>query len=128
MNLVDSSGWIEYFLDLPGAAHFARPIEDEKELLVPSVCIYEVFRKLLTETDETTALQAVTQMQLGSVVELDEVLAINAARLGYDLKLPFADSIILAAALMHRATLYTMDEHFKDKPWVKYFPHKSKLS
>jgi toxin FitB len=122
VNLVDSSGWIEYFLDLPGAGYFAAFIEDEKKLLVPSISLYEVFRKLLVETDETTALQAVTQMQLGKVIALDEPLALNAARLGYDLNLPLADSIILATAYRFNATLYTMEEHFKGQPGVKYFP------
>lgn len=97
------------------------PIEDEKRLIVPTICIYEVFRKLLLETDESSALQAVTQMQTGRLIDLDETLAIAAARLGFDYKLPLADSIILATTYRHQATLYTMDEHFDGKKGVKYF-------
>lgn len=121
MNVVDSSGWIEYFIGSTFAGYFAHAIEDEKHLIVPSICIYEVFRKMLVETDESIALQTVTQMQIGKVINLDEHLAIAAARLGYDYKLPLADSIILATAYRHQATLFTMDEHFDGKKNVKYF-------
>lgn len=126
MNLVDSSGWIEYFVDSSNATYFARAIEDEKNLIVPAICLYEVFRKLLHETDEATALQSVTQMQLGKVVDLDESLAIAAARLGHENKIPLADSIILATAYRYRATLLTMDEHFQGMTGVRYFSKKGK--
>lgn len=125
MNLVDSSGWVEYFIDGPNADIFAPFIEDEKSLIVPSIIIYEVFKKLLIETDEDTALQAATQMQLGKVIALDESLALNAAKIGYDLKLALADSIILATARRSNATLYTQDEHFKNIPGTKLI-HKKK--
>ena len=124
MNLVDSSGWVEYFTDSPYAAFFAPAIENEKQLIVPSISIYEVFKKLLIETDEGIALQAVSHMQLGKVIPLDESLAINAAKLGYDLKLALADSIILATAHIFNATLFTQDEHFKNISGVKFFPKK----
>lgn len=120
MNLVDSSGWIEYFIEAPNAAVFAPLIEETKNLIVPSIVMYEVFKKLLVETDDGTALQAATQMQLGKVISLDESLALNAARIGYDLRLSLADSIILASARLYNATLYTQDEHFKNIPHVKY--------
>lgn len=122
MKLVDSSGWLEYFTNLPNASFFSDAIEDVKHLIVPSISIYEVFKKLLVETNEGIALQAITQMQLGKVIPLDEPLAINAAKLGYDLKLALADSIIMATANLYKATLLTQDEHFKDIKGVKYIP------
>lgn len=125
MNVVDSSGWVEYFTEGPNVDSYAPLIEDLKNLIVPSVVIYEVFKKLLIETDEDTALQAATQMQLGKVEVLDEAMALNAAKIGYDLKLPLADSIILATARLHNATLFTQDEHFKNLPGVK-FVHRKK--
>ena len=125
MNIVDSSGWIEYFVEGPNAEVFAPFIEDVKNLVVPSITIYEVFKKLLAESGENTALQAAAQMQLGKVIALDEPLALDAAKIGYDLKLPLADSVILATARICRATLYTQDEHFRDIPDVK-FVHKKK--
>jgi toxin FitB len=120
LNLVDSSGWVEYFIDSSNAEFFAPIIEDTKNLIVPSICIYEVFKKLLVDADENAALQAVTQMQQGAIVNLDEPLAINAAKIGFDFKLPLADSIILATAQQFHATLYTQDEHFKGKPGVEF--------
>ena len=124
MNLVDSSGWLEYFTNSPNARFFASAIEDEKRLVVPSISIYEVFKKLLIETDEGVALQAIAQMQLGKVVPLDEPLAINAARLGYDLRLALADSIILATAYLYKATLLTQDEHFRNLSGVTFIAKK----
>jgi predicted nucleic acid-binding protein len=119
VNLVDSSGWIEYFIDGLNADVFAPFIEEITQLVVPSICLYEVFKKLLIETDEETALLAATQMQLAKIVPLDENLALNAAKIGYDLKLALADSIILATARLYNATLYTQDEHFKGIPGTK---------
>jgi predicted nucleic acid-binding protein len=124
LNLVDSSGWIEYFTDAPNGDFFAPLIEDTKNLIVPSISMYEVFKKLLAETDEGIALQAVTQMQSGRVIPLDEPLALNAARIGYDLKLSLADSIILATARQYRAMLYTQDDHFRNIPGVRYISKK----
>ena len=128
MNVVDSSGWIEYFIGSSDADFFASAIEDESNLVVPSITIYEVFRKLLLETNEDTALRSVTQMQMGRVINLDEPLAINAARISFDLKIPMADSIILATARAYGAVLLTTDEHFKNLPDVKYFPKKKHSS
>lgn len=126
MNLVDSSGWIEYFIESSNADFFAPLIEDTKSLIVPSISLYEVFKKLLIETDEATALQAISQMQLGKVIVLDEPLALCAARISFDLKLALADSIILATARLFKATFYTQDEHFANIPDVKFIGKKKR--
>jgi toxin FitB len=124
LNLVDSSGWLEYFTNSANAFFFAPAIEDEKHLPVPAISIYEVFKKLLVETDEGIAIQAISQMQLGKVIPLDESLAINAAKLGNDLKLALANSIILATAYLFKATLFTQDDHFKNIHGVKFIAKK----
>jgi predicted nucleic acid-binding protein len=124
VNIVDSSGWIEYFIESSNAHFFAPLIEDTKTLIVPSISLYEVFKKLLIETNENTAFQAISQMQIGKVIVLDEPLAVNAARIGFDLKLALADSVILATARLFNATLYTQDEHFKNIPNVKFISKK----
>jgi predicted nucleic acid-binding protein len=116
-NVVDSSAWLDYFADTGGAPAFAAAIEDTDRLIVPVVCIYEVFKKFLRERGASQALQAAAQMQSGRVVELDLALALEAARL----KLPLADSLIYSTAQRHGATLWTQDEHFKDLPGVRYF-------
>ncbi len=121
MNLVDSSGWMEYFSNGPQAGFFKKPIEDTKHLIVPAICIYEVFKKILQFTDEKKALEIVTVMRTGEVVPLDDHRALFAARLSFTYKLPMADSIILATAQEYKALLWTQDADFKNFPNVKYF-------
>jgi len=120
MNVVDSSGWLEYFADAPNAEFFAPAIEDTSELIVPSISVYEVFKKVLQERGEGDALQAVAVMTQGKVVELDTTLALDAARLSVELKLPMADSMMLAAARMYGATLWTQDADFEGLEGVQY--------
>ena len=120
MNVVDSSGWLEYFADGDNADFFAPAIEDTKNLLVPVICIYEVFKRIRQQSGITEAQQHIGDMKLGRIIELDESLALSAAKISTDLKLPMADSIILSTARAHNATLWTQDEHFKDLDGVKY--------
>lgn len=119
-NVVDSSGWLEYFTDSDRADLFAPAIEDTEHLLVPVISIYEVFKKVLCERGEDDALQVASLMQAGRVIDLDGELVLEAARHS----LPLADSLIYATALRHGAILWTQDEHFKDLPEVRYFPKK----
>ncbi len=120
MNAVDSSAWLEYFTGGPNAEYFAKAIEDVGNLLVPSITIYEVFKKVLQERGENAALQVVAQMKTGCVVEVDEDLAIEAARLSVAHKLPMADSLILATARVHDAWVWTQDGDFKGLSKVNY--------
>jgi predicted nucleic acid-binding protein len=124
MNVVDSSGWVEYFNKGPNARLFIQPIQDTQSLLVPTICIYEVFKKVNLQLGEETALQAMAVMTLGQVVDLDRDLAVDSALVSIELKLAMADSIILAIARAYDATLWTQDEHFKDIPEVKYIGKK----
>ncbi|MCE7920469.1 MAG: type II toxin-antitoxin system VapC family toxin, partial [Chloroflexi bacterium CFX1] len=110
MNIVDSSGWLEYFAEGDNADFFAPAIEDTKNLLVPVICIYEVFKKILTQSGINEAQVHVSDMKQGQVIEIDESLALSAAKLSTDLKLPMADSLILAAARANNAVLWTQDE------------------
>lgn len=116
-NVVDSSGWLEYFADSTQASQFAPAIEDSANLLVPVITLFEVFRKVLRERGENDALQIVSMMQTGRMVDLDSTLAMEAARH----PLPLADSLIYATAMRFNATLWTQDEHFKSLPRVRYF-------
>jgi predicted nucleic acid-binding protein len=117
-NVVDSSGWLEYFSASDRAALFASPIEDVENLYVPVISIYEVFKKTLRERGEDDALQVASVMQSGHVIDLDFTLALEASRH----PLALADSIIYATAIFYGATLWTEDEHFKDLPNVRYLP------
>jgi predicted nucleic acid-binding protein len=125
MNVVDSSAWLEYFANGPNAEFFCATIEKTAELIVPSLTLYEVFKRVLQQRDEDSALQAVTVMQQGAVIDLDAPLALAAARLSVDLRLPMADSVILATARSHAAILWTQDADFKGIPGVEYRKQKS---
>lgn len=120
MNVVDSSGWLEYFADGPNADFFAEPIENTKELIVPVITLFEVFRKVLKQRGETDALTAVAQMQQGQVVDLDATLAITSAKVSSELGLPMADSLILATARRYDAELWTQDSDFEGLESVRY--------
>ena len=119
-NLVDSSGWIEYFTESPNAAFFAPAIEDSGHLLVSTLSLVEVFKWILREKGENAALQAAALMQQGEIVDLDFSLAIRSAKLGADLKLPLADSVLYATAQAHGALLWTQDADFESLPGVRY--------
>jgi toxin FitB len=120
LNVVDSSAWLEYFADGPNADFFAPAIEDLPRLIVPTITIYEVFKRALLQTDESTALQAVAVMQEGRLVDLTHPLALRAAAISATEKLPMADSVILATARSYGATLWTQDVDFKELDGVKY--------
>ncbi len=120
MNLVDSCGWLEYFSDGGNADFFAPAIEDTKQLLVPSLCLFEVFKRILQQRGENDALRAVALMRQAQVVGLDDTLALTAARVSFDLKLALADSIILTTARQHSAILWTQDAHFEGLPGVRF--------
>lgn len=124
MNVVDSSGWLEYLSDGANADFFAPPIEDEENLVTPTICFYEVFKRVLGELGEERALDAVGTLSRGNVVELSQQEAIEAARLSVQSKLAMADSIILATARAYQATLWTQDAHFKDIEGVRYIEKK----
>jgi predicted nucleic acid-binding protein len=125
MNVVDSSAWLEYFANGPNASFFAPAIEKTANLVVPSLTLYEVFKRILQQRDEGAALQAVAAMQQGRVVDLDASLALIGARLSTDHSLPMADSIILATAQAYGAVLWTQDSDFKGMPGVEYRKHRT---
>ena len=120
MILVDSCGWLEYLADGPNAGAYAKAIEKTGDVLVPTVCILEVFKKVLQERGEGPALEAAALMQQGRVAPLDAGLAMNAAKLGADLGLPLADAVILATARAHDAVVLTQDARFKGLPGVRF--------
>ncbi|NOX98358.1 MAG: type II toxin-antitoxin system VapC family toxin [Verrucomicrobia bacterium] len=124
MNIVDSSGWLAYFADEPNAKHFLTPLNGTDSLVVPTITIYEVFKVVLRESSENEALQAAVAMGKGRVVDLTASIAIAAAKISLEHKIPMADSTILATAKEFEATVWTQDSDFKNIDDVKYFPKK----
>jgi len=120
LNVVDSCGWLEYFADGPGAGFFASAIEKTDKLVVPSICLLEVFKRALQQRGEESAIVAISAMREGRIVNLDSTIALNAARLGVSLGLPLADSVILATAQANNAIIWTSDSDFKDIDGVKF--------
>ena len=120
MNIVDSSGWLEYFADGSNADFFTPAITDESNLLVPTTCTFEVFKCLCIQQGKEAALGAIGMLYRGQLVALSDEIALEAALLSLEHKLPLADSIILATARTYQATLWTQDEHMKNLPNVEY--------
>lgn len=120
MNLVDSCGWLEYLAEGPNASFFAEPLENIDSLIVPSICILEVFKRILQQRSQAEALQVATSMQQGKVVPLDVDLALAAASLGLRHGLPLADAVILATAHASSAVIWTQDSDFEGLDGVKY--------
>lgn len=120
MNVVDSSAWLEYFGDGPNAAQFSGVIEAPNELVVPSLTLFEVFTRACQLTDEATALEAVSVMLQGRIVELSATLSIDAARLSLATGLAMADATILASARSEDAVLWTQDAHFRELGGVEF--------
>jgi predicted nucleic acid-binding protein len=122
MNIIDSSGWLEYFSDGPNAGHYLPPLNDTSTLIVPVITIYEVFKVVLRESAENQALQAIAAMQKGKIIDLNANIAMDASKLSLQYNLPMADSIILATARSYDCVIWTQDSDFQNIEGVKYFP------
>jgi predicted nucleic acid-binding protein len=120
VNLVDSCGWLEYLAEGPNASFFAEPLENIDSLIVPSICILEVFKRILQQRSQAEALQVATSMRQGKVIPLDTDLALAAASLGLRHRLPLADAVILATAQASDAVIWTQDSDFESLGNVKY--------
>ena len=121
MNVIDSTFWLEYFSGTEAGNIVSEIIENIDELIVPAITLYEVFKKLLLETTEDDALFAIAHMKQGYVIDLNAELALSAAKISKDYKLPMADSIIYATNVKFDCTLWTQDKHFINLYSVNYF-------
>lgn len=120
MNVIDSSGWLEYFAKGTNASFFAPVIKATETVVVPTICMYEVFKRLLTQREEEVALQAIGIMSLGLLVDLTREIAVDAAYFSSELQIAMTDSIILATTRAYNATLWTQDADFKGMEGVQY--------
>jgi len=120
VNLVDSSAWLEYFADGPNASFFSAAIEKSREVIVPTIVVLEVYKRILQQRNERAALEAVAVLGQGRVIDLTATLAIAAAMLSHSEKLPMADSIILATARAENAIIWTQDRDFERFTGVKF--------
>ena len=119
-NVVDSCGWLEYFANGRNAGFFAPVLEDTESLLVPSLCVFEVCKRVALQRGEAAAHQAAEFMRQGTLLPLNADTALAAALYSAQHQLPMADSLILAVAREHQATLWTQDADLKGHKGVKY--------
>ncbi len=124
MNLVDSSGWLEYFADGPNSRFFVTPLKKVDELVVPTISIYEVFKSVFRQRGESAGLQAVAVMKQGHVFDLTTNISMMAAKLSLTHNIPMANSIILTTGRLHQATVWTQDADFKGLEGVEYIKKK----
>ena len=124
MNVVDSSLWIERLNNTDAGQIVADVVRNCDLLVVPTISIYEVYKKVLCDISIDQALYSSMQMRRGRVIDLDYELSESAARISVEHKLPAADSIIYATTKKHKCILWTQDEHFAGLPSVNYFEKK----
>lgn len=122
MIVVDSSGWLQFLTDGPLADQYASRLRQPAAVITPTIVIYEVYKHSKRLRGEEGGLEAVAAMQKTRVVELNEELALVAADLSIEHKLPMADAIILATARLHEAEIVTSDADFEGLPGVTYIP------
>lgn len=123
MNVVDSSGWLEYFTAGKNAAIFKPVLENHEHLIVPVICLYEVFKLTLLRKGEDEALHIAGIMSTGLSVEVNREIALSAAQFSVKYRIPMADSLILGTTRHYKAILWTQDEHFEGISGVKYIRH-----
>ena len=120
MNLVDSSAWIEFFFGGNNASFFSKAIVDTQSLIVPVICLYEVFKKVNQVADEGRALEVIAQMKQGRVVPISEEIALKASLVSIREKLSMSDSLIYATGILEQAVIWTQDEVFQGLENVKF--------
>ncbi len=120
MNVVDSSGWIEYFLDTASADNFASAIEQTNQLIVPALAFFEVHRFLSRTVDASQRDTCLDIMRRSKVVELTTARAIAASNMAQQHRLAMADAVMYSIAREFNATFWTQDIDYKDLPGVSY--------
>lgn len=119
-SVVDSCGWIEFILGEENASFFEPVLLNERQLIVPSLVIFEVTKRLLV-LDQPRAVSAfLSVVERCARPELTPAQLFSAVETSRLYKLAMADAIIWQTARESEATLYTQDQGFKGLPGVKY--------
>ena len=124
MRVIDSSGWIEYFLNGPVAERYAHFLERPQEIITPTIVLYEVYKKVKKESDQEWALEAAEQMERTQVADLSSAIAYEAADWSLSEGLAMADAIVYTTARFYKAELVTSDIDFKGLPGVRFISSK----
>ena len=121
MIILDSSAWLEYFAGTQNGNIFAEYAEDFENLIVPVICLYEVYKIILKQRDENSAKIAIDFMKNGFVVDINSEIASKAAKISFQKKLPMADSLIYTVGQLYNAIIITQDDDFKNLDNIHYF-------
>ena len=120
MNVVDSSGWIEYFIDTANADNFALAVEKTSLLIVPALSFFEVHRYLSRNVDAQRRDMCLEVMRRGTVIDLTTARAIAASDIAQKYRLAMADAVMYSIAREFNATFWTQDVDYKDLPGVNF--------
>jgi predicted nucleic acid-binding protein len=124
VNLVDSSGWIEYLRDTPRANLFADAIEDRNALLVPTIALFEVHKVLSRRLPYELVERCLNVMRLGRVLDFTDARAIAASQIAARHPLAMADAAMYSMAQEFGATFWTQDADSEGLVGVSYFAKK----
>ena len=122
MNVVDSSGWIEYLQDTPRAELFADAIEDRNSLLVPTIALFEVHKVLSRRLPVDLVERCLKVMRLGRVLDFTDARAITASQIALRHQLAMADAAMYSMAQEFGATFWTQDADYQGLVGVNYSP------
>ncbi len=120
MNVVDSSGWIEFFRAGANGPVFKPIIEDRARLLVPTIALFEVHRVLSRSLPTDLVNRCLDVMRLGRVLDLTDARAIAASHIAAQHKLAMADAAMYSMALEFGASFWTQDVDYQGLPGVRY--------
>ena len=121
MNVVDSSGWIEYLTDSERADLFASPIEQRNQLLVPTIALFEVHKILSRSLKADMVNRCLDVMRLGRVLDLTDARAVAASKISKAHGLALADAAMYSMALEFNAQFWTQDVDYQGLPQVQFF-------
>lgn len=119
--VVDTCGWIEWLTDGTLADKYAPFLKNSKNLLVPTLVQYELFKWVCRERDEAAAYEVIALTQRSEVISIDTPLALFGAEVSREYRLAMADALVYATALQHNAKVVTSDHHFSSLAHVEYF-------
>lgn len=122
MNVVDSSGWIEFFQAGTNGPIFKPVIEQRDQLMVPVIALYEVHKILSRKLPEYAVNQALDVMRLGRVIDLTDRRAIAASLIAAKHKLAMADAVMYSIAREYKAMFWTQDVDYQGLESVRYCP------
>ncbi|MDB5891132.1 MAG: hypothetical protein JWP47_1963 [Polaromonas sp.] len=127
MNVVDSSGWIEFFQAGVNGPLFKPVIEQRDQLLVPTIALFEVHKVLSRKLPADLVERCLDVMRLGKVLDLTDRRAVAASKVSSQHRLALADAAMYSMAQEFGATFWTQDVDYDGLDSVRYFARPEQL-